>query len=189
MSQPPEISEKDPLSPRTKALLSMIQALLPVMTAIFGGLWITYTFLVQQRESQIAFAENAKREARTQIVQSQRPFLEKQLALYFEAAQVAGKLTVFTPDDKEWDPTESRFWELYWSELSMVEDRDVERAMVIFGDCLHDYTSARARAKNQKKPFEDLQEKHALDSASLDLAHQIRKSIESAWRINPSAKE
>jgi hypothetical protein len=34
------------LSPLTTAILALIQGLLPAMTAIIGGLWVAFTYLV-----------------------------------------------------------------------------------------------------------------------------------------------
>src|SRR4051794_26362530 len=87
-----EAPESDPLSPTTKAVLALIQGLLPAMTAIVGGLWIAFTYLDHQKQTQSDAAERDKKAADIRRVESQRPFLEKQLALYFETAQVAGRL-------------------------------------------------------------------------------------------------
>jgi hypothetical protein len=138
VSRFPARAEKDPLSPWAKAILALIQALLPAMTAIIGGIWVAFTYIGHQHEIQSDAAEREKQQGETRLVEAQRPFLEKQLSLYFEAAQVAGKLSVFTPDDKEWSEAERRFWMLYWSELSMVESKDVEEAMVKFSKHLYD---------------------------------------------------
>jgi|SRR5215468_5343799 len=163
-----------PLSPRTQAVLSLIQALLPPMTAILGGLWVVFTYIDGQRE-------NHRKELETRRIETQRPFLEKQLTLYFEAAQVTGKLVVLTPDEKLWEDTERRFWMLYWSELSMVEDKGVERAMVTFSKHLQGYTSARKALQEQHQPINDTQMKQQIDGAALELAHAIRASIEARW--------
>jgi len=174
--------EKDPLSPMTKAVLALIQGLLPAMTAIIGGIWIVITYLAQQHDTQITTATRAQHEADTRRVEAQRPFLEKQLALYFEAAQVAGRLVAMTPDERnEWESIEKRFRALYWSELSMVEDKNVEEAMVTFSRHLYDYTSNRKILKEFGQPLNEIDKKRALSGASLELAHAIRKSIESAW--------
>ena len=176
-----ETKENDPLSPITKAVLALIQGLLPAMTAIIGGLWVVVTYLDHEREIQNEAIRRDNIAANTGRVESQRPFLEKQLALYFETAQVAGKLVVLTPDDMGWDDAERRFWMLYWSELSMVEDRIVEEAMVAFSKTLYDYTAVRKMMKEHNHPFVEIEHKRSLNGASLELAHAIRKSIESAW--------
>ena len=181
MSKLPAREPKDPLSPTTKAVLAMVQALLPAMTAIIGGLWIFYTYLGQQHDAQREAASRAKQEADTRRIEAQRPFLEKQLALYFEAAQVAGRLAALTPDDKSWRDIEQRFWALYWSELSMVEDERVEAAMVNFGEQLSNYMSRRKTTKDRGQPFDETEGKRNLDNSSYELAHAIRASIEARW--------
>jgi hypothetical protein len=176
-----EVREKDPLSPITKAILTLIAGLLPAMTAIVGGLWIVVTYLDHQKEVQADAKSRDKLAADTRRVESQRPFLEKQLALYFETAQIAGRLIALTPDDNIWGVVEQRFWTLYWSELSMVEDEGVEKAMVDFSKKLFDYTAVRKMMKEHNQPFDEMEHKRALSGASLELAHAIRKSIESGW--------
>ena len=58
-------------------------------------------------------------------------FLERQLELYFEVAAVTGKIaTASEGADKEL--AKRRFRELYWGELAVVEDFEVQRAMVEF---------------------------------------------------------
>jgi hypothetical protein len=65
---------------------------LPVLTIVGGALWALYTYLDHQSEVQREATRQANKEAITRRLEAQKPFLEKQLALYFEAAQIAGKL-------------------------------------------------------------------------------------------------
>jgi len=97
--------------------------------------------------------------------------LEKQLLLYFEAAEVAGRFSTLKPGNKRWNDNENRFWQLYWSELSVIETPEVEIAMVALGDALPEYKAAP----------NDTEKNAALDNAIYDLAHAIRKGIESGW--------
>lgn len=156
-------------------LLSLIQAWLPVLTVVVGSLWALYTYLAHQQEVQSAAAVQAQKEAATRLIEARKPFLEKQLALYFETAQITGKLATITPDTGEWEGVERRFWELYWSELSMVEDSVVEAAMVEFGKALADFTSTYRTAPDKEE------KKRPLHSAAYELAHALRRSMESGW--------
>jgi hypothetical protein len=178
-----EVREKDPLSPTTKALLGLIQGLLPAMTAVIGGLWIAYTYLDHQKEIQTQQAIQAEKDNRTRLIEARKPFADKQLALYIEAAQVVGKLVTLTPDDDEWKSVERRFWELYWSELTIVEDKGVEEAMVKFSKHLYDYTAVYKvlKGKESLTTVDKEENKRLLDNDALDLAYAIRKSIESEW--------
>jgi hypothetical protein len=90
--------------------------LLSSLTAIGGGVWIVITFMRSQRDL-----------VATRLFESRKPFLEHRLKLYNEAAQVAGKLVTENYGSSEWNKAIYRFWELYWSELSAVEDSKVGR--------------------------------------------------------------
>src|SRR5580700_9118977 len=67
---------------------------------------------------------------RKQLQQSNRqPFLQKQLDLCFAASATVAKLaTEINP--KEWETARLQFWQLYWGTLCIVEDHEVETAMV-----------------------------------------------------------
>jgi len=94
----------------------------------------------------------------------QRPFLERQLQHYFEASESASKVANL-PDGKDRAEAVQKFWQLYWGPLAVVEDPEVERAMVDFGGALRSETSDRA----------------ALQHRSLELAHACRGSLEKQW--------
>jgi hypothetical protein len=59
----------------------------------------------------------------------------------------------------------------YWSELSMIETPEVEKAMIVPGTAL----SAYKAAPNDKEA------NIVLDNSIYGLAHAIRKGIESSW--------
>jgi hypothetical protein len=160
-------------SSRNAAILSVVLAWLPVLTVVAGGLWGLYTYIDHQNEVQRQSAADSDRDAATRRIEAQRPFLEKQLALYFETAQVAGRLVTLDVKSGDWSDAEQRFWALYWSELSMVEHKIVEQAMVEFGKALKAYKEAP-----------NSETKSAIDIAALNLAHAIRSGIEDAWKGN-----
>jgi hypothetical protein len=61
--------------------------------------------------------------------------LERQLTLYTEASQIAA--TIATVEDRQvLDKSVQRFWQLYWGELALVENKEVEGAMVAIGNRL-----------------------------------------------------
>jgi hypothetical protein len=121
-------------------------------------------------EIQIQQNANKAKEEQSRLIEAQRPFLVKQLELYFETAAVVGKLVSIDVNDPNWESLERRYWALYWSELSMVEHRVVEAAMKNFGDTLVRYKVA---------PI--VENKRTLQSAAYNLAHAIRTGIEAAW--------
>src|SRR5436190_19274130 len=103
--------------------LDSFRTWLPVWTAILGGLWAAGTYIVQQDRI-------ASRESQVALVEAQKPFLEKQQALYFETAKVTGSLGHTPPTSPAWQALEDRFYSLYWGELSLVESKPVEARMI-----------------------------------------------------------
>jgi hypothetical protein len=81
-SSPPPVP-KEQLSTPAGAILGLVQSLLPVMTAILGGLWVVFVYLQNQHETAAAADKQATEQSITRRLEAQRPFLEKQLALYF----------------------------------------------------------------------------------------------------------
>lgn len=177
------------LSPRVQAVLALVQGLLPVMTAILGGLWIVFTYVGNQQSQETARREldkqkqseatvqnqrqleQQKRENALRLFEARKPFIQKRFDLYNETAAVIGRLVTLDRKSPEWTNSSIRFWQLYWSELSVVEDWDVERAMVVFGEKL------KAFQGREGEVGEDLRH------AGLSLAHAIRASIQNSWRV------
>lgn len=102
--------------------------------------------------------------------ESRKTFLDKQAALYFEVVPLASRLAVY--GDRAPAKDTARFWELYWGELGMVEDRNVEAAMVLYGKFLASMTDPACAGQ--------------LQPASLLLSHCVRRSLFEAWGIENS---
>ena len=96
------------------------------------GVWVwrdqSIRQLRQQQSENLRLAESRR-------IEATKPFLERQLKLYTEATQVAGVLATSSDANAIAKATE-RFWQLYWGELALVENREVEGAMVAFRDSL-----------------------------------------------------
>ena len=114
----------------------------------------------------IATAREQQRVAETRRIEATKPFLERQLALYTEATQVASIIGT-SQNTADVAKAKVRFWRLYWGELGLVEDKDVEGAMKRLGDALSALASQ-----------DDL--KHY----SLALAHACRVSLDRSWGIS-----
>ncbi|TWB93209.1 hypothetical protein FBZ93_111248 [Bradyrhizobium macuxiense] len=167
-------------------ILRIMQAWLPVLTVVGGAIWALTTFLAHERDTARDLAQQVDKEAKTRAIEARQPFLKKQLSLYYEAASVAGKLvSLSSPNEPEWHDSERRFWELYWSELAMVEDPPVETAMVGFSDALNNYKAAHRNAP--AADADKLQDaRRPMNNAALDLAHAIRASISTQWDYRDS---
>jgi hypothetical protein len=103
---------------------------------------------------------------------NREPFLTKQLELCFEASDAASRLAT-EANPVEWEKARRTFWRLYWGVLSIVEDPEVEGAMVKLGDLVPPQP-----VDNVKLPMTLLQDQ------SYELAHAIRRLLLKSWKIN-----
>jgi hypothetical protein len=141
--------------------IELVAAIISGVVAI-GGAVIAF-----QAQTQVAAYQQDFDLLRLQLQQQherQRPFLERQLQHYFEASESASKVANL-PDGATRAEAVQKFWQLYWGPLAVVEDPEVERAMVNFGGALLADGSDRA----------------ALQHGSLELAHACRGSLEKQW--------
>jgi hypothetical protein len=114
------------------------------------------------------FTHSVVRDWASALRDTKKPFFEKQLTLYFEAAEAAATLSNHEVESDSWRKARARFHELYWGPLGVVEDRRVAQAMV-------DFRSALERDPRQQQ---------ALRPLSLGLAHALRASIEEHWGVS-----
>jgi len=102
---------------------------------------------------------------------NRQPFLEKQLALSFEASDAAAQLATET-DPVKWELSRKNFWRLYWGPLGIVEDRGVEAAMVRLGQVVpRDATTPALPMTELQRP-------------SLELAHAVRELVLRSWNVS-----
>ena len=111
------------------------------------------------------YIENNKGQSESRRIEATKPFLERQLKLYTEATQSAATLAT-SEEPSEKAASIKRFWSLYWGELALVEDEEVEAAMVALGKGLD----------RQAPPAE-------LKQISLRLAHACRDSLALSWGV------
>jgi hypothetical protein len=128
----------------------------------FWGVWVWQD---QSRRSLEQQRLEAARNAETRRIESTRPFLERQLKLYTEATQIASAIAT-TKDSPERSKALQRFWQLYYGELALVENKEVEAAMVRLGRALQSGASAEL-----------------LRGLSLQLAHRCRESLDRSWGV------
>ncbi len=140
--------------------------LLAALGAILSFLWGIWVWRDKSAQELAHARIEAQRLAESHRIEATKPFLERQLKLYTEASQVAAVLATSTEAAELLRATE-RFWELYWGELALVENKEVQAAMVALGRALE--TSA------DKKEVQQL---------SLRLAHACRRSLDKSWGIN-----
>jgi hypothetical protein len=103
---------------------------------------------------------------------NREPFLQKQLEMCFQASNTAARLATET-DPAEWEEARQTFWRLYWGTLGIVEDRNVESAMVELGRLVPDKP-----VDAPTLPMESLRQ------PSIRLAHAARNLILNSWNVD-----
>jgi len=166
-----DIAQQPQTADHRRKVLEVIQGWLPVLTAVVGALWGLYVYIDHENQTLSDARAAQQKEANTRRIEAQKPLLDRQLALYFETAQVAGRMLTTPLTAPAWDDNETRFWQLYWSELSLVENQDVERAML--SECMN--------LLNYKKSKGNETDKANLEATTYVLAHVIRDSIRDGW--------
>lgn len=157
-----------------------------VGTAVVAGIWTSYTFQAERsehaadaRQTQINIdqtrANTEKTAAESRKLEAQRPFLQKKLDIYFEAAQVAGRLTDLTvsPQTPEWKDIARRFWALRWSELEMVGDAGIREA------------ARRVAEQITEVENDPVRDRHDLRWMIECLSDELRFSLEHSWGYRP----
>jgi hypothetical protein len=139
-------------------ILDAALKILPVVGACVTFAWGVWVWKDNADEARAAAAAETVRYAESRRIEATRPFLEMQLKLYTEAALIASRIA-HTSDEG----TVGRFWELYYGELALVENNDVAKAMVDFGNAL----------KTGKRT--------GLENLSLALTRSMRKSLAKSW--------
>jgi len=150
MSNPSDTATAKTTAENIEAYSKIILAVI----AVLGFIWGIYQY-----------ADANAKQSETRRVEATKPYLERQLKLYTEATQVASQIAT-SDDEGAVTKATTRFWELYWGELALVEDEGVESAMGAFGDTL--------LASNDKE---------TLKQSSLSLAHACRDSLSKSWGV------
>lgn len=78
-----------------------------------------------------------------QQIEASKPFLEKKLEWCEEAVEMASSIANAKGDSQD---QEQRFWELYWGVMGLVENQDVLKAMVEYGQALETRADLKHKA-------------------------------------------
>lgn len=119
---------------------SEVMQLLGIAGAIGSFVWGVLKWQDKaNRELAQQFLET-QRLADNRRIEATKPFLERQLKLYTEASEVAARIATGTSgviDEFEIRKAIARFWQLYYGELALVENMEVEDAMVQLDDAIN----------------------------------------------------
>ncbi len=144
--------------------------LLTVFGAVASFLWGVFVWDSNQKSQRESLLRESQRVAATRKIEATKPFLDLQLELYQEAVRLASVISTSDQSPTRIKDIQS-LMRLYWGKLAMVENREVEGAMV-----------ALRNAIEAGEPNEVLQNK------TLDLAHACRRSLDRSWGINAWTK-
>lgn len=186
MSKLPVRVAKPALSPTTQAILSLIQGLLPLMTAIAGGLWVAFTYLDNQRlqaeQQRVATIRQDAETSRQRILrqfEARRPFLERQLETYIQTTSVIGKIVTLEPGSKDLEEAMRRFQQLYKGEIPLFGDTTVSLAAFNFDERLFKWEETL----KANDPVKQVSAKIDLKTEAGRFAWIIGASIRDAWTI------
>jgi hypothetical protein len=152
---------------------------LQALAIIAAGLWAAFTYHVQAAEQ----AARAKEQAAAVLRELRRPYDEKQLNLYLEAARVVASLAT-NPKGPDRPKVEARFWELYYGDMQIVQtlanqqkegepDASMEHLMLKFCEQFFGATFDEGY-KCRTKCYPDV------DTATL-LARQAGRELKGRW--------
>jgi len=143
--------------------LEQVIKFIPVITILIAvaGFW----FSVHQYNTQQA--ETAEKQAADREQALLKPVWDKRLELYFTASETAATIAL-SNNQAERDKAEAKFMQLYAGPLVIVEDADVEGAMINFHRCL---------------TGKDACDQPELQRRSLTLASKARDSIGKSFNV------
>ena len=118
-------------------------AIITLVTIIVGII----QFGTQQRNLQVSELKAFERQSSLEF---ERRLWEKQLSVYSELADVAGKLATSTSDAEQFDLAVSKFYEKYWGGMVLVEDSTVSQSMMKFDREIQDYLKGRSSENDLK---------------------------------------
>src|SRR5262249_43441625 len=152
-------------------VLKVIGWSLPLAAAVATAIWTVVVFVSEAIQNGEKARDDRQKQISAQLLEAQKPFLQKQLELYFYTLEVVGRLVTMPSDSEEWKINNMRFWQLYWTELAMVETEEVEQAMRNFGHQLKriDFGGSNSPSGAAGRP---------IDSCAYELSRAIKQSIQ-----------
>ena len=158
------------------ATANLIKDLAAIIVPVGSAVWVVLTYLRDQKKAREDRLAQSERDNKARAFEARKPFHDRQLALYGDVAKVIGRLaTTADRSSPEWGEDVRRFYQLFWAELSMVEDEVVKKAMESFSDKLQTIIESRSEPRLSEHDIEKLQK------ATYRLASALRASIASSW--------
>lgn len=140
--------------------------LLTTLGAFLSFIWTVWTWKDTTLKEFNKLKLETEKYENTRRIEATKPFLERQLKLYTELTQITSIIAT-SNDNAKLEEASKRFWELYWGELALVENEEIEGYMVSFGNGI-------------KNSFD----KELMQKLSLKLAHACSNSLNNSWGID-----
>src|SRR5688572_5773566 len=140
----------------------------PEIFKSIGNFIATISVVVGIVISVLNFRIAKEAEAESRKIEAAKPFLELRQKLYLEAltnASILASKNLHTDD--EVSKARKRFAELYWGELSLIEEASIEASMVAVARAEHLNDSVNITQRN-----------------TLILAHAMRESLVNSWGVD-----
>jgi hypothetical protein len=162
-------------------IILVIGALWTVANAGITAYWAYYQYntkrIDDRNENEKSRLAAEKDAAATRKIESQKPFLQRKLDIYFESIKVAEQLidTPLDPNSEQWKTNAHRFWQLRWGELEMVGDAAIRQAARRVGEQIIEVE------------YDPSRNRHDLRWMVECLGDELRLSLEHAWGYDPMA--
>jgi hypothetical protein len=153
--------------PHTPTWLTLAISSVPLIAMIGGAIWTVLSYLDNR-------AAEEKKTAELQILEAKKPFLDAQLAIYRDLTTTVGKIVsnASLRGSDQWKTDYQHFWDLYFTQLPLVEDPLVRSQLETFSYQLLTYVNGEYTDQN-----------HTLaEKGAHDLAVALRKSISQQWQ-------
>jgi hypothetical protein len=113
--------------------------------------------------------------AAARTLEASKPYFEKKLKWCEEATETAAIIATSDKDSKQRKEKEQRFEELYWGVMGLVENDEVEDAMINF------YSAIRGESPLGKDVCIKVKGNSDIQHLSLCIAYACRKEMSKNW--------
>lgn len=140
--------------------------LLTIIGAFISFTWTVWTWRSTTLKEFNKLQIETERYENIRRIEASKPFLERQLKLYTELTQITSIIAT-SDNNTKLQEAKKRFWELYWGELALVENEEIEGYMVSFGNGINNSF-----------------DQELMQKISLELAHSCGRSLNHSWGID-----
>ncbi len=154
-------------NPVFTVLIAVVGTIISIQQFNKQQIFNTQQHTQQEAHNRAQLKEQSDREFTAREQESKKRYWEEQNQIYKEACDAAATIATANSLD-EVGKERKNFWRLYWGIMSLVEHREVEGAMIDFGEKLGQWELTRSKPGGIK-------------NYSYRIAHCCRKSLQKTW--------